>query len=336
MQRLHEQGLVLRMKNYYVFQQGSLDADDKCLRFKGLEDRKIPIEQIDGLHLLSGFTITSGLLEMATKSEFPIHVYGYYGNYIGSYVPKSAPESAERLLAQLRSHDNPETRLNIARKIIMAAMRSANNLLSHLGGPILNISGIDVAPTIEALRLEEARLRKEYYAIMDTHLQDYYMIISRTRRPPTNPANCLLGYWNGLTYAQTISALYRAGIDPRIGYLHGDMRAPNPLALDIAELFKSYLSELTLVKLSKEAPKTKWFTEVGDGMYLNDHGKKEAARLFDGQLSAQVKHEGLGRYLEFREAMVAEAYRLEKAILGIREFEPLVIECMSSSHTICH
>ncbi len=333
---MHEQGLVLRLKNYYVFQHGTLDVDDECLRFKGLEDRKIPKEQIDGLHLLAGFTLTSGLLEMAAASEFPIHVYGYYGSYRGSFVPKNAPESAERLLAQLRSHDNPQSRLQIGKNILQASLRSDNHLLLSIGSPQLDAQVIEGAPTVELLRLEEARLRKEYYALLDTKLQDYYMILSRTRRPPTNPANCLLGYWNGLTYAQTISSLYRAGIDPRIGYIHGDMRAPNPLALDLAELFKPYLSETLLVKVAKEAPKTAWFTEVGEGTYLNDHGKKEAAKLFDRQLSAQVKHAGLKRYMEFREAMIAEGYRLEKKLLGVSDYEPMVVECTLSSPTICH
>jgi CRISPR-associated protein Cas1 len=124
-------------------------------------------------------------------------------------------------------------------------------------------------------------------------------------------------------------------MDPRIGFLHGDARAPNPLALDVAELFKCYFSEHSLVALSHEGPRPRWFAEVGEGVYLNEIGKKEAAHIFDEKLNAQVKHTGLDRHLQFREIMVAEAYKLEKDFLGIEEYKPTVVECTLSSSTIC-
>ncbi len=323
------------MKNYYVFQHGNLDADDKTVRFQGEDTRKIPVEQIDGLHLLAGFTLTSGVLHAATEHEFPIHIYGFYGNYLGSFIPKNGPQSAERLLGQLRSHDDPAQRLGIGKGIMKASMLSYNNLLHDIGERALDLSGLEESDAIELLRLEEARLRKELYMALDSHLCEFFALLGRSRRPPGNPGNCLLSYLNGLVYAQTLTAIYRSGLDPRIGYLHGDVRATNPLALDLAELFKPYFSESSLVSLSEEGAKPKWFTEVGEGVYLNETGRKEVARLFDDKLTREVKHDGLERYLPFREAMVAESYKIEKAAIGIRPYMGLVISCTLSSHTIC-
>lgn len=323
------------MKNYYIFQNGTLDADDKTIRFQGNESRKIPIEQIDGLHLFAGFTITSGALKTATEQEFLIHMYGFHGNYTGSFVPKNGPQGSERLLAQCHSHDNPISRLAIGKGIIGSAARSMNNLLNEISEPSIPLSGLDTCESIESLRLEEARIRKEYYHALDCRLSEHFAILGRTRRPPSNPGNCLLSFWNGLIYSQTLAALYRAGLDARIGYVHGDIRATNPLALDLAELFKTYLSESLLVTLSDSGQRPRWFTEVGKGTYLNDVGRKEAARLFDGRLTTEVNHTSLERYLSFRDVMIAEAHRIEKTALGIGEYKGLVTECMLSSRTIC-
>ncbi len=323
------------MKNYYIFQNGTLDADDKTIRFQGSETRKIPIEQIDGLHLFAGFTITSGALKTATDQEFPIHMYGFHGNYIGSFIPKNGPQGSERLLAQCHSHDNPSTRLAIGKGIIGSAAKSMNNLLKEISEPPINISGIESCISIESLRLEEARIRKEYYKALDCKLSEHFAILGRTRRPPSNPGNCLLGFWNGLIYSQTLASLYRAGLDARIGYLHGDVRATNPLALDLAELFKTYLSESLLIILSDTGQRPRWFTEVGDGVYLNEIGRKEAAKLFDERLTTVVNHSTIERYISFRDVMIAEAHRIEKAAFGIGEYYGLVTECMLSSHTIC-
>lgn len=323
------------MKNYYVFQHGCLDADDKTLRFQGNETRKIPVEQIDSIHLLAGFTITSGALRTASDAEFPIHIYGYYGNYIGSFTPKNGPQSSERLLAQLRSHDDATRRLAIAKSMVKGSIESYNSLLKALGEDALDTSVADLSMNIEELRLSEARMRKELYAALDSHLSEYYALLGRTRRPPGNPGNCLLSFWNGLVYAQTLTAIYRSGLDPRIGYLHGDIRATNPLALDLAELFKCYFSEAQLVAISRSGRRPKWFTEVGEGVYLNETGRKEATRIFDEMLSRQVRHNGLDRYLPFREVMVAEAYKLEKAMMGIKPYAATVVNCTLSSPTTC-
>jgi len=323
------------MKNYYIFQNGTLDADDKTIRFQGSETRKIPIEQIDGLHLFAGFTITSGALKMATDQEFLIHMYGFHGNYIGSFVPKNGPQGSERLLAQCHSHDNPLTRLAIGKGIMISAARSMNNLLKEISESPIDISGLETCDSIESLRLEEARVRKEYYKALDCRLSENFAILGRTRRPPSNPGNCLLGFWNGLIYSQTLASLYRAGLDARIGYLHGDVRATNPLALDLAELFKAYLSESLLIILSDTGQRPRWFTEVGEGVYLNELGRKEAAKLFDERLTNEVNHTALQRYLSFRDVMIAESHRIEKAALGMGEYRGLVTECMLSSRTIC-
>ena len=54
------------MKDYYIFQNSQLDADEKILRVvSGSEQRRLPVEEIAGLHLLTGYSLTSGVLELA-------------------------------------------------------------------------------------------------------------------------------------------------------------------------------------------------------------------------------------------------------------------------------
>lgn len=52
------------MKDYYIFQHCKLDADEHVLRIEGDKKRRLPVEEIAGLHLLAGYSMTSGVIEL--------------------------------------------------------------------------------------------------------------------------------------------------------------------------------------------------------------------------------------------------------------------------------
>lgn len=70
------------MKDYYIFHNCNLDADEHILRISGDKKRRLPVEEIAGLHLLAGYTMTSGVIELAGKHNFaitPTTTMGYAG-----------------------------------------------------------------------------------------------------------------------------------------------------------------------------------------------------------------------------------------------------------------
>jgi CRISPR-associated protein Cas1 len=63
----------------------------------------------------------------------------------------------------------------------------------------------------------------------------------RTRRPPQDPANCVLSFGYGMLRVAVQGALEQVGLDPYLGYLHGIRPGKPALALDLMEEFRPLL-----------------------------------------------------------------------------------------------
>lgn len=274
------------MKDYYVFQNVNLDADEHVLRVLGTESRRLPVEEISALHLLSGYSMTSGVVELAAKNHFPIHAYSFNGAYRGTFFPPPVEATSSILISQVRARLESDRRMALARAILEQTNEAMNALLAPFGVPLeQRVQGA----TVEELLLSEARVRKEYYALLDTALPPFWSIVTRGRQPPKRPADAVLSFANGILYAKMGGWIHRAGLDPRIGYLHGEARAKNPLSLDLAELLKPTLSESVLLDVAASGAERSLVTDVGDGVYLNEAGRKTIIRFIEEALQRSTR-----------------------------------------------
>lgn len=74
---------------YYLLRNGHLSADEEVFRFDTMDRMaRIPVERVEALEIHGGCNISSGALKLASEHNIPIHVFGYYGNYMGTYWPK--------------------------------------------------------------------------------------------------------------------------------------------------------------------------------------------------------------------------------------------------------
>jgi len=111
------------MKDYYIFQHCNLDADEKVLRISGERKRRLPVEEIAGLHLLSGYTLTSGVIDLAAKNNIPIHAYNYYGIYHGTFFPPPVEPTGSILIDQVQSRLDEKRRLGFAYEALKPYVR---------------------------------------------------------------------------------------------------------------------------------------------------------------------------------------------------------------------
>lgn len=318
------------MKDYYAIQNAHLEADETTLTVRTHEMRRIPVEQVAGLHLLAGYSLTSGVLELAASHAFPIHVYAHGGGYRGTFFPPPVTPTAHVLVRQVAEHQDAARRLRRAREILQAAAHGMDHLLAPFG---LHAPLLAHADTLDDLRLAEARVRREYYALLDTILPPYWSILKRERRPPRRPADALLGFANGLLYAKTAGWLHRAGLDPSIGYLHGDARAPNPLALDLAEIMKPLLSEAVLPTIAASGQERSLVTDVGEGCYLNEKGRKLAIQTVEALLEAPTRVHVLDRDLSLGRVGELLATKLHRAVALDEDAAYPLPSCTLSSST---
>ena len=319
------------MKDYYIFQHCKLDADEHVLHIEGDKSRRLPVEEIAGLHLLSGYTITSGVIDLAAKNNIPIHAYNYYGVYHGTFFPPPVEPTGSILISQVKSRLDESRRLELAKCILETSNRSTNVLLKPFE---LELSNEIEGETVEALMLSEARVRKEYYALLDTILPPFWSIVKRERQPPRRPADAVLGFANGILYAKMAGWIHRAGLDPRISYIHGESRARNPLALDLAEVMKAPLSEAILLEIAASGSERSLITEVGEGVYLNEKGRKTIIQFIEESLKRSVRPAGKDREDTVEIWGNSVPRKLHRCLVEENKPDLPVMPCMLSSSTM--
>jgi CRISPR-associated protein Cas1 len=274
--------------------------------------------------------MTSGVVELAARHAFPIHFYGFHGNYRGTFLPSPVATTATPLIEQVRESGDAAARLARAKEILAGAHAGMTTLLAKFD---LTPPSLSDASSLGDLRLAEARVRKEYYALLDTVLPEYWSIVRRERQPPRRPADAVLSFVNGLLYAKMAGWIHRAGLDPRIGYLHGDERASNPLALDLAEVLKPPVAEAALLTLAASGHERSLLTDVGEGVYLNEKGRKETIRVMEDILATNVDVDAFDRMLDVRRIGELIPIKLHRGVVTSEAVTYPVPACTLSSST---
>jgi CRISPR-associated protein Cas1 len=152
-------------------------------------------------------------------------------------------------LAQVRIHDNPEARLTLAKTFVAGKLHNYRQLLLRAARDTTGTRQTRLRDIAEdhahaLTQLADAGSLAETLGIEGRAARDYFqgldqlapgVATGRTRRPPTDPVNCLLSFGYGMLRVSVHGALEQVGLDPYIGYLHGIRPAKPALALDLME-----------------------------------------------------------------------------------------------------
>jgi CRISPR-associated protein Cas1 len=91
------------------------------------------------------------------------------------------------------------------------------------------------ASDLDTLRGLEGAAAAAYWAAFARALPPLWSFPGRRRRPAPDPVNALLSLGYTLLIAPASALLHEAGLDPQLGFLHGESRERPALALDLIE-----------------------------------------------------------------------------------------------------
>ena len=102
--------------------------------------------------------------------------------------------------------------------------------------------------------------------------------IGRSKRPPKDRYNAALSFLYSLLFRSVNQAIIAVGIDPTIGFYHTPRTSAEPLILDIMELFRVTLCDMTLIG---SVNRMMWdvkndFLVTKEKVWLSDTGKRKA------------------------------------------------------------
>jgi CRISPR-associated protein Cas1 len=323
-------------KSVYLIQSGELRRKDNTLFFEGAEGRKfIPVEDTKEIMVFGEVDINKSLLEFCTQKEIILHFFNYYGYYVGTYYPREHYNSGYMILKQAEHYSSDEKRLALAKLFVKGAVQNILRVLKYyrsrgkdVGAYIEAIEAHDLenlkVTSVNQLMAYEGNIRETYYKSLDCIInQPDFEFGQRTRQPPNNRLNALISFGNTLLYTQALSEIYQTHLDPRIGFLHTTNFRRFSLNLDIAEIFKPILVDRVIFSLLGRKQLTKGdFMKEGGGIWLSEKGKRNFLAEWETRLATTIKHRSLKREVSYRRLLRLELYKLEKHLMGEKNYEP--------------
>ena len=321
-------------ETFYIIKDGDLKRKDNSVVITSLEGdiKNLKAEVADEIYLFGEVSLNTKLLNFISQKGIVLHVFNYYGFYSGSYYPRETNISGYLLVQQVRTYDNPENRLRIAKEILKASshniyrnIRYYNNRGNDLKEKMLQVDSLinklEHGNSINAVMGIEGNIRKTYYSCWNDIVKQDIKFKKRVKRPPDNMINTLMSFVNSLIYTTTLSEIYKTQLNPTISYLHEPGVKRFSLALDIAEIFKPLIGDRMIFSLLNKNQITEDdFEKESNFLYLKEKGKRTILMEYDNRLETTIAHKELGRSVSYRYLIRLECYKLIKDIIGEKEY----------------
>ncbi|WAM36209.1 type I-B CRISPR-associated endonuclease Cas1b [Caldicellulosiruptor acetigenus] len=323
----------------YIFSDGVLKRKNNTLYFESEGVQKfIPVENTSEIYIFGEVELNKRFLEFLTQSEIILHFFNRYGYYVGSFYPREYLNSGYMILKQAEHYLDTQKRLSLARTFVEGGYKNMRQVLKYyqsrgideleryiqqmenLFGSISNINDINTLMAIEG------NIRQTYYSAFDLIIdKDDFKFEKRSKRPPKNALNALISFGNSMMYTIVLSEIYRTHLDPRIGYLHTTNFRRFTLNLDVAEIFKPIIVDRLIFSIiSKNMLKPEHFEQDLEGIVITDSAKKLFIDELEQRLSTTISVKNIGNYVSYRQLIRIELYKIEKHLMGEKEYQPYV------------
>lgn len=333
------------------------DGDQLVVYLPDKTKKALPGKMISALMLHGNAQISTQCIHFCAANNIGLHWLSYGGRYVGGLtagaggvqrknrqfrafqVPlikarlsarlcQAKVENQLRYLLRLTRGKQEQKRGPEVEKGI-ESMRSELKQLARIGQSLEQMPEHETPITDEAkyasmvdtLRGHEGRAGREYFGLLPSVLQfkpsDFLYFQGRNRRPPRDCFNALLSFGYALLYRDCVGALLAVGLDPAFGFMHTPRSAAYPLALDLMDLFRVILWDVSLIgSVNRKQWSKEDFQVTGKQVWLNPDGKRKAIALYEARKQEKWKHPVLDYSLSYARTIELEARLLEKEWTG--------------------
>jgi len=340
----------VHLNTLYVFTAGAyVRRDHQTVQVQVEKETKltIPIHHLDAIALFGQVMVSPGLMELCIESGVAVSYMSESGRLIARV---DAPRSGNVLLRreQFRRADRPEDCVVLARSFVAGKIHNARNALlraaresdepgdvaelqaasARLGQHIEELGG---SPTLDSVRGREGDSARVYFGVflrMIRRQRDLFPMNGRSRRPPLDAVNALLSFTYGMMVHDCAAALTAAGLDPDVGFLHGDRPGRPSLALDLVEEFRTLVADrlvVTLINRLQVTPKD-FVARDGGAVEMTTNGRKTLVQAYVGRKREELIHPLLETSVRVGQLPFIQAKLLARHLRGDSElYLPCVV-----------
>ncbi|MBF2000788.1 MAG: type I-MYXAN CRISPR-associated endonuclease Cas1 [Synechococcales cyanobacterium M58_A2018_015] len=295
----------------------------------------LPARQVGQIVLHSYAQISTQALHFCAEQEIGVHFVSGGGRYIGSFDGRQG--SIQRRIRQYRALSSPEVCLQLARRLVLCRGQSQRRFLMR--GQRNQSSAFErLQPTIDQmerlLRLVPQAESLEQLLGLEGNLGALYFgalpgLIAqgvpqemrfgrRSRRPPLDRFNALLSFGYALLLKDVVNSILTVGLEPALGFYHQPRTQAPPLGLDLMEIFRVPLVDMTVMGAVNRGQWEVWddFEVRGQQVWLRESGRRKFIDLYERRKQETWKHPILKYSLTYRRLMELEVRLLEKEWMG--------------------
>lgn len=192
------------------------------------------------------------------------------------------------------------------------------------------LSKIDGACHADELRGIEGKAAEQYFSVFNDLIlnqKEDFVFAGRSRRPPLDRINAILSFAYTVLAGDCANALFGVGLDPYVGFLHGDRPGRKSLALDLMEELRPVLADRQILTLiNTKVIRAVHFEVQKDGaVYLNDEGRKVFFTAWQNHKKETITHPYLKEKIEWGLVPYVQAFLLSRTIRGdMEEYPPFL------------
>lgn len=299
------------------------------------DKQTFPVHDVAAVVLHGNAQITTQALHLCADQEIPIHWLSGGGRYLAGLAVGAG--QVQRRLRQYQALADPGTCLHLARRLAQARIESQLRYLlratrgtEERGGVLQQaiatireqLRSVAHDEGVDHVRGHEGLAARAYFERLPDLLAPFVVPelrpAGRNRRPPRDRFNAILSFGYALLYRSVLEGILAVGLEPALGFFHTPRSAAHPLVLDLMELFRVPIWDVTVVgSLNRRQWKPDDDFEVArDHVWLTEAGRRKAIRLFEERLQETWKHPVTNYSLSYRRTIELEVRLLEKEWTG--------------------
>jgi CRISPR-associated protein Cas1 len=326
------------MPTLYVAEQGTTVRKDQnrlVVERDGRVLASIHDFKIERVVVFGNVQVTTQAMALLMDRGIDTAFISLAGRLKGRLVPIASKNVTLRLNQYERSRDRDYT-LSVARAIVAAKIANCIQVLfryqrhradAAFAGEAGSLTRLrkeaSQARSIDSLRGLEGQAAAVYFDCFGRLLRRGFEFDKRTRRPPKDPINAMLGFGYALLYNEAISAVSACGFDPYVGFYHSVRYGRCSLALDLMEEMRPLtVDRLVLYLANTETIGPGRFRRDEGSVLLDSEARKRFLAEYEQTMGSEFTNHVTGKQTSLRLSLYEQAQRLVKSVMNQAGYNP--------------